>query len=96
MEMAGKYSDHYFYLFLEKNEKCLELLDLARKLIEKSFQKKRFKKKVLRIAWFGEKVDQTILSPPRHVRQKISASVDGGPSGGSRVRRPGSEDPHRR
>jgi hypothetical protein len=25
---------------------------------------------------------------------KISASVDGGPSGGSRVRRPGSEDPH--
>ena len=26
----------------------------------------------------------------------ISASVDGGPSGGSRVRRPGSEDPHRR
>jgi hypothetical protein len=24
------------------------------------------------------------------------ASVDGGPSGGSRVRRPGSEDPHRR
>ena len=34
--------------------------------------------------------------PPRHVRRKISASVDGGPSGGSRVRRPGSEDPHRR
>ena len=29
----------------------------------------------------------------RHVCQKISASVDGGPSGGSRVRRPGSEDP---
>ena len=27
---------------------------------------------------------------------KMSASVDGGPSGGSRVRRPGSEDPHRR
>ena len=27
---------------------------------------------------------------------KISASVDGWPSGGSRVRRPGSEDPHRR
>ena len=25
--------------------------------------------------------------------KKISASVDGGPSGGSRVRRPGSEDP---
>ena len=32
----------------------------------------------------------------RHVCRKISASVDGGPSGGSRVRRPGSEDPHRR
>ena len=28
--------------------------------------------------------------------RKISASVDGGPSGGSRVHRPGSEDPHRR
>ena len=27
---------------------------------------------------------------------KILAQVDGGPSGGSRVRRPGSEDPHRR
>ena len=26
---------------------------------------------------------------------KISASVDGGPSGGSRERRPRSEDPHR-
>ena len=25
--------------------------------------------------------------------EKISASVDGGPSGGSHVRRPGSEDP---
>jgi hypothetical protein len=30
------------------------------------------------------------------VGQKISALVDGGPSGGPRVRRPGSEDPHRR
>jgi hypothetical protein len=30
------------------------------------------------------------------VRRKISAHVDGGLSGGSRVRRPGSEDPHRR
>ena len=30
------------------------------------------------------------------MRRKISDSVDGGPSGGSRVRRPGSEDPHRR
>ena len=28
--------------------------------------------------------------------RKISAHVDGGLSGGSRVRRPGSEDPHRR
>ena len=27
---------------------------------------------------------------------KISGNVDGGPSGGSCVRRPGSEDPHRR
>ena len=27
------------------------------------------------------------------MRLKISASVDGGPSGGSRVRRPGSKDP---
>jgi hypothetical protein len=45
---------------------------------------------------FGEEIDQekflTMLSPPIHVRWKISASVDGGPSGGSRVRRPGSED----
>ena len=30
------------------------------------------------------------------MRRKISAGVDGGPSGGSRVRRPGSKDPHRR
>ena len=36
MEMAVKHSDHNFYLFLEKNgknEKCLELPDLSRKLI---------------------------------------------------------------
>ena len=32
----------------------------------------------------------------RHVRRKNSAHVDGEPSGGSRVRKPGSEDPHRR
>ena len=32
----------------------------------------------------------------RHVRRKISAHVNGGPSGGSSVRRAGSEDPHRR
>ena len=30
------------------------------------------------------------------MRRKISALVDGGLSGGSRVRRPWSEDPHRR
>ena len=30
------------------------------------------------------------------MRQKISAHVDGGLSGGSSVRRPGSEDPHPR
>ena len=30
------------------------------------------------------------------MRRQISASVDGGPSGGSSVRKPGSEDPHRR
>ena len=29
------------------------------------------------------------------MRQKISAHSDVGPSGGSSVRRPGSEDPHR-
>ena len=28
--------------------------------------------------------------------RKISAGVNGGPRGGSSVRRPGSEDPHRR
>ena len=31
----------------------------------------------------------------RHVRRKIKSGVDGGPSGGSSVHRPGSEDPHR-
>ena len=30
------------------------------------------------------------------MRRKISAHVDGGPSGWSSVSRPGSEDPHRR
>jgi hypothetical protein len=35
-------------------------------------------------------------STPRHVRRKLSAHVDGGPSGGSIMRRPGSEDPHGR
>ena len=36
--------------------------------------------------------------PPhlRHVRRIISAYVDGGPSGGSSVSRPGSGDPHQR
>ena len=32
----------------------------------------------------------------RHMCRKISASVYWGPSGGSRVRRPGTKDPHRR
>ena len=31
-----------------------------------------------------------------HMRQTISAHVDGGPSGGSSVCRSGSEDPHQR
>ena len=93
--MPGKNSDHNLFIFEknEKSQKCLELPDLARKFI---------KREVLRIFWFGEKVDQknfqTILPPlppPRHVRRKISAGVDGGLSGGSSVRRPGSEDPHR-
>jgi hypothetical protein len=41
MEMAGKHSDRDFDFFFEKNEKnekCLELFDLARKLIRKSFE----------------------------------------------------------
>ena len=33
--------------------------------------------------------------PPRHMRQKNSAGIDGGLSGGPSVRKPGSEDPHR-
>ena len=32
----------------------------------------------------------------RHVRQQISAHVDGGPSGGASMCRPGSKDPNRR
>jgi hypothetical protein len=39
--MPGKHNDHNFYLFLEKNEKCLELLDLARKLVEKWVNNKK-------------------------------------------------------
>ena len=31
--------------------------------------------------------------PPRHVRQQVSTSVDGGLSGGSRVRRPRERGP---
>ena len=43
-----------------------------------------------------EKVDQKNIwkfqpHPSRHMRRKISAHVDGGLSGESRVRRPGSE-----
>jgi hypothetical protein len=52
MEMAGKHSDHYFHRWqakivttinfsfekkMEQKEKCLELPDLARKLIRKIF-----------------------------------------------------------
>ena len=33
--------------------------------------------------------------PPRHVHKQISANVDGGPNGGSSVRRPVREDPNR-
>ena len=39
--MQGKHNDHNFDFFLKKmkkNEKCLELPDLARKLIKKSFK----------------------------------------------------------
>ena len=83
--MAGKHSDHYFRrwqanivttinFFLEKNEKnekCLELPDLARKCIRIFFLKKN--QKVLRIAGFGEKIDQNIFfenftSPPGFLR----------------------------
>ena len=39
---------------------------------------------------------QFFTSYPRHVRQQISAGVDGGLNGGSSLGRPGSEDPHRR
>ena len=55
--------------------------------------------KVLKIAWNGEKIDQKIfqflLTPPpsQTHASKMSAGVDGGLSGGSRMRRPGSEDP---
>ena len=80
MEMAGKHSDHYFCRWQAKI-----VTTIKKKL------KKWKKRKVLRIAWFGEKVDQknshNFLPPPRHVCRKISASVDGGPSGGSRVSR---------
>ena len=40
--VQGKHNDHNFDFFLKKmrkNEKCLELPDLARKLIRKSFKK---------------------------------------------------------
>ena len=54
---------------------------------------------MLRIAWNGKKIDQKIWnfdSHPIQVHRKMSTGVDGGLSGGSSVRRPGSEDPHRR
>ena len=65
--VQGKHNDHNFDFFLKKmrkNEKCLELPDLARKLIKKGFKKfasphkkivfLREKRKVLRIASFGQ------------------------------------------
>jgi hypothetical protein len=58
--MPGKLNDHNFHFFFEKNQNCLEWLDMVRKLIEQKFhtnlppppQKKglKNKKKVLRIA----------------------------------------------
>jgi hypothetical protein len=65
------------------------------------FLLKKNKKSEKNFSFFFEKNKKLIQKlsdnpPPGHVREKISASVDGGPSGGSRVRRPGSEDPHRR
>ena len=105
MEMAGKHSDHYFCrwqakivttinFFFEKNEKCLEFSDLARRLIRKTFWKfvplpteflglkKTKKQKVLRILWFGEKVDQQnflkILPPPDMCAEKFLIVSMGG------------------
>ena len=50
---------------------------------------------LFRIAWFREKVDQKKLLTKfvRHVCWKISTHVNGGPSGGSSMRRPCNEDP---
>ena len=50
------------------------------------------KQKVFKISLFGQKVDQKNFwknyPSPRHVRWKISAHIDGGPSGGTSMRRP--------
>ena len=62
-----------FWVFFRKNEKCLELPEMARKLINKF---------------------SIFLSPIPHLCRTISASVDGGLSGGSSVHRPGSEGPN--
>jgi hypothetical protein len=66
--MAGKYSYHNFYLFRKKwgkNEKGLELIDLARKLIEKSFFfKKVFKKKYLKLPELIRKTCENFSNPP--------------------------------
>ena len=48
MEMAGKHSDHYFCRWQAKIVTTINF-----------FSRKKWKKrKVLRIAWFGEKIDQ--------------------------------------
>ena len=53
-------------------------------------------REILIFVWKNEKcVELNFCPPTRHVRWKKSAGVDGGLSGGSIVRRPGSEDPHR-
>ena len=93
----------------EKTEKCLELSDLARKLIKKTFWiffhphpliylffvlKKTEKR--LELPDLARKLIRKIFwkfPPPRHVRRKISARVDGGTSGPSSVRRRGARTP---
>jgi hypothetical protein len=65
--VSGKHNDHNFYFFGGKNlknKKCLELLDLARKLIERSFLKKfgappkkiGLKKKCLELPYLARKL----------------------------------------
>ena len=73
--LSEKHLENLIFVF-EKNEKCLEFSDLARKLIRKTFRQ--------------------FYPPTQTCAAKISANVNGGPSGGSSIRRPMSEDPHRR